>query len=322
MGAARKLYLSRELSTHFQAIRRRYNVCRRVTRRGVAGGVLRLLGVTWLVAQCYNGVPLPFPRLVTYSRVWVQGVTPTAMPSVFTVAKMPGDEPITLEGGQVTATFDPHGFLHSLTSQGHQVNVKLEFVKYGVNAPTEDTEKHQETSGAYLFLPDKEAEVVGGGSGGVVVVKGPLRSSLSTQHKHLLHTVYVANSPGVDGLSLEIHNTVDITSERNIELAMRLSADVDNGDTFYTDLNGFQIIKRVRYAKLPLQGNYYPVPSQAFIQDKRSRISILSAQPVGGSSLKPGQLEMARPAGLDNEALQVQVLEAHMFPRTSQPTTD
>ena len=46
---------------------------------------------------------------------------------------------------------------------------------------------------------------------------------------------------GVDGLSLEIHNVVDVTPERNIELGMRLSSDVDNGDTFYTDLNGFQV---------------------------------------------------------------------------------
>lgn len=53
-----------------------------------------------------------------------------------------------------------------------------------------------------------------------------------------------------------------------------------------------QIIKRTRYAKLPLQANYYPMPSQLFIQDPDTRFSILSAQPLGGTSLKSGQMEV------------------------------
>lgn len=53
-----------------------------------------------------------------------------------------------------------------------------------------------------------------------------------------------------------------------------------------------QIIKRIRYAKLPLQANYYPMPSQLFIQDPDTRFSILSAQPLGGTSLKSGQMEV------------------------------
>jgi len=47
---------------------------------------------------------------------------------------------------------------------------------------------------------------------------------------------------------------------------MRLVTDLQTSDTFYTDLNGFQMIKRKNYSKLPIQGNYYPVPSMAYIQ--------------------------------------------------------
>lgn len=43
------------------------------------------------------------------------------------------------------------------------------------------------------------------------------------------------------GRSLEISNLVDISSEFNHELAMRLVTDVANGNRFYTDLNGFQV---------------------------------------------------------------------------------
>lgn len=46
---------------------------------------------------------------------------------------------------------------------------------------------------------------------------------------------------GPAGRSLEISNLVDIRSEVNNELAMRLLTDVANGNRFYTDLNGFQV---------------------------------------------------------------------------------
>lgn len=47
--------------------------------------------------------------------------------------------------------------------------------------------------------------------------------------------------PGVDGLSIEITTLVDIRDQTNKELAMRLVTDIQNGDVFHTDLNGFQV---------------------------------------------------------------------------------
>ena len=53
----------------------------------------------------------------------------------------------------------------------------------------------------------------------------------------------------------------------NQEVGMRVVTDIDSGEDFFTDLNGFSVIKRKRRAKLPLQANYYPVPSMAYIED-------------------------------------------------------
>ena len=61
----------------------------------------------------------------------------------------------------------------------------------------------------------------------------------------------------------------------NQEVGMRVVTDIDSGEDFYTDLNGFSMMRRKRRAKLPLQANYYPVPSMAYIQDgNRYRIFI------------------------------------------------
>lgn len=46
---------------------------------------------------------------------------------------------------------------------------------------------------------------------------------------------------GVDGFSIDITTTVDIRDQTNKELAMRLVTDIQSGDVFYTDLNGFQV---------------------------------------------------------------------------------
>lgn len=51
---------------------------------------------------------------------------------------------------------------------------------------------------------------------------------------------------GVDGLSIDITTMVDIRDQTNKELAMRLVTDIQSGDVFYTDLNGFQVIKHIK----------------------------------------------------------------------------
>ena len=76
------------------------------------------------------------------------------------------------------------------------------------------------------------------------------------------------------------------------EVALRLCSSVSNDDrVFYTDLNGLQLVRRKTMAKLPLQGNFYPMPTMALVQDAHTRLSVLAAQPQGVASLKPGQSE-------------------------------
>lgn len=52
------------------------------------------------------------------------------------------------------------------------------------------------------------------------------------------------------------------------------------------------MIRRQRFSKIPIQGNYYPLASAGYIQDKRVRLTILTATPLGASSMDSGQFEV------------------------------
>lgn len=53
------------------------------------------------------------------------------------------------------------------------------------------------------------------------------------------------------------------------------------------------MIKRQRFPKLPTQGNYYPMAASAYIEDKRVRLTVVTGQPLGVSSMAPGQIEVS-----------------------------
>ncbi|TKS73268.1 Alpha-mannosidase 2x [Collichthys lucidus] len=167
-----------------------------------------------------------------------------------------------------------------------EVKVQMQFVVYG-------TRPSKDKSGAYLFLPDGKAKPYNQKEPPVVrVVEGPLFSEVVAHYQHFQQTIRIHNVPGVDGFSIDITTMVDIRDQTNKELAMRLVTDIQSGDVFYTDLNGFQMQPRRHYLKLPLQANFYPMPSQAYIQDSHHRLTLHTAQSLGVSSLESGHLEV------------------------------
>uniref|UniRef100_A0A8C5DU72 mannosyl-oligosaccharide 1,3-1,6-alpha-mannosidase n=1 Tax=Gouania willdenowi TaxID=441366 RepID=A0A8C5DU72_GOUWI len=167
--------------------------------------------------------------------------------------------------------------------------LRVEFLWYGTR-----TRVNQDKSGAYLFLPGEEgAQPYSSSEAPLVrVSRGPIFSDITSYFRHFTHTVRLFHMEGHAGKSLEVSNLVDIRSENNRELVMRFVSDVANGNCFYSDLNGFQMQQRRTLAKLPLQANFYPMTSSAFLQDSTSRVTLLSAQSQGVASLRPGELEL------------------------------
>ncbi|XP_070706732.1 alpha-mannosidase 2 [Pempheris klunzingeri] len=182
------------------------------------------------------------------------------------------------------------GLLQRLRLQSGLVRqVQVQFLWYGTRAGA-----NRDKSGAYLFLPGEDgAQLYSSSESPLVrVSRGPVFSDITSCFRHFTHRVRLYHLEGHAGRSLEISNMVDIRSEANRELVMRLVSDVASGNRFYTDLNSFQMQQRRTLSKLPLQANFYPMTSASFLQDSASRVSLLSAQSQAVASLSPGELEV------------------------------
>ncbi|XP_075993471.1 alpha-mannosidase 2 isoform X2 [Genypterus blacodes] len=201
------------------------------------------------------------------------------------------DAPLTLRNKHIQIwASSQSGFLQKLRLQSGLVRqVQIQFLWYGTRSGM-----NRDRSGAYLFLPGEEgAQLYSSAEPPLVrVSRGPVFSDITSCYRHFTHTVRLHHLDGHAGKSLEISNTVDIRSEVNRELVMRLVSDVASGNRFYSDLNGFQMQQRRSLTKLPLQANFYPMSSASFLQDASSRLSLLSAQSQGVASLRQGELEV------------------------------
>jgi alpha-mannosidase II len=207
------------------------------------------------------------------------------------------------------------GLLQEITdtnSDKHKFKTQVKFKSYGVT-------NAREKSGAYLFLPDsaKSTELN-------YILKwyrielGKLRIRVCS---HLLYVVHCVEFFSFDFENNEekmqprfgIWNLVDIQLQNNFEFVMNLNSDVENTEReFYTDLNGYQYIKRKTFDKLPVQANVYPMPSAVYIQDESQRLSVISAQPLGVDCLVKSEIEIFLDRRLnqdDNRGLEQPILD-------------
>ncbi|GFO22526.1 alpha-mannosidase [Plakobranchus ocellatus] len=239
----------------------------------------------------------------------------SAQLSIFPTEVSSDDGEFTLETNFLSATFSGiTGRLKSVKTlaDGAVHKSDLEFIQYGTRA-------HRDKSGAYLFLPDGDARpLVENRPSLIRIVKGPLGSEVTIFTPHIMHSVRLHNSPGVDGSSVDVYNLVDIRNSHNLEVGMRLHTGVKNSDqVFYSDLNGFQMQKRKYYSKLYLQGNVYPMPTMAYLQDESTRVSILSSQSSGVANLVQGAIDVMFDRRLhqdDNRGLGQGVLDNKVTP--------
>ncbi|XP_045453020.1 alpha-mannosidase 2 [Melitaea cinxia] len=221
---------------------------------------------------------------------------------------------VTLQAGGTRLLLSRDGLLRAVVAPGGRAApVHMDFVQY-------DTQKGQDNnSGAYLFIPDGPATPFKPDPfPEIVITEGPFKSTIYSgligpKAAEILLSITVYNNPMLPHSELEITNTLLIDPQvDDLELAMRFSTSIKNGDVFYTDLNGMQMIKRRYFEKLPLQANFYPLSAAAFLQDESTRLTVLTSTPLGVAALRPGQIEIMQDRRLsrdDNRGVNQGVLD-------------
>ncbi|XP_072930034.1 alpha-mannosidase 2 [Epargyreus clarus] len=258
-------------------------------------------------------------KYTSYSRVRIYNADywTVDLPKMFAIdqptARLSND--VTIQAGnssRVLATMN--GLVKAIVSpDGRTTPVHMDFVQY-------DTQKGQDNnSGAYLFIPDGPAQPLKTDAfPEIVITEGPYKATLysaliSPKNAEIILAVSVYNNPSLPQSEVEICNTLLIDPQvDDLELAMRFSTNINNGDVFYTDVNGMQMIKRRYMEKLPLQANFYPLPAAAYIEDGSTRFTVLTSTPLGMAALQPGQIEVMQDRRLsrdDNRGMNQGVLD-------------
>ncbi|XP_074279396.1 alpha-mannosidase 2 [Silene latifolia] len=213
-------------------------------------------------------------------------------PAPYACTKVEGDE-VTISNQHQTLTFDVNlGLLMKVTNKdGSVTNLSEEISMYSCMG-----------SGAYLFKPVGDSQPIIQPGGQFVVTTGPLMQEVYSFPKTewdgepISHSTRVYNGDNtLQEFLIEKEYHVELLGARfdDKELIVRYKTDIQNKKVFFSDLNGFQMSRRETYDKIPVQGNYYPMPSLAFLQglDGR-RFSVHSRQSLGVASLKNGWLEV------------------------------
>lgn len=215
-----------------------------------------------------------------------------ACPKPYACSKLDGDV-AEIQNQHLTLTFDvKHGLLQRIRNRNGSVTVVGEEISMYSSLG----------SGAYLFKPVGDAKPITEAGGQIVVSEGPLMQEVFSLPKTawrkspISHSTRVYNGGNtIQELLVEKDYHVEFMGENfdDKELIVRYKTDVDNKRTFYSDLNGFQMSRRETYDKIPVQGNYYPMPSLAFMQGSNGqRFSLHSRQSLGVASLQEGWLEI------------------------------
>jgi alpha-mannosidase II len=182
-----------------------------------------------------------------------------------------------------------------------KIDSKINFLKYG-------TTNKREKSGAYLFLPDGapvDVDIANIFQWIRVESDGKQRNRVCVNMTIVLHCVEIepinAIARDLKIPAISVWNSVDLRQSHNYELVMNVETSINNKGIFYTDLNGFQHVKRQTLPNLPIQANVYPMPQSSYIEDDKLRFNLLSSGPLGVSSLETSTLQVFLDRRLDQD---------------------
>ncbi|KAK4281060.1 hypothetical protein QN277_012599 [Acacia crassicarpa] len=213
-------------------------------------------------------------------------------PAPYSCSKIEANE-TEIENQHQKLTIDvKHGMLRKISFKNGSQNIVNE--KIGMYSSP--------NSGAYLFKPNGHARSIVEEGGQLLISEGPFMQEVYSypmtawDKAPISHSTRIYNGENtVQAFLLEKEYHVELLGDDfdDKELIVRYKTDIDNKRVFYSDLNGFQTSRRETCDKIPLQGNYYPMPSLAFMQGSDGRrFSVHSGQSLGVANLQEGCLEI------------------------------
>ncbi|XP_006893736.1 PREDICTED: epididymis-specific alpha-mannosidase [Elephantulus edwardii] len=191
------------------------------------------------------------------------------------------------------------------------VRVTQEFLEYHANSNV----KQGPVSDNYIFSPHKAA-VPAWGAVSMEIVTGKLltevrqyfyRAPEDPEPQYTISSRLVHMPPeGPDGELLcgRVEQEYQVGPlELNREIVLSTITDLDSQQVIHTDNNGYQMQRRPhRVYTNSIARNYYPMVQAAFIEDGRSRLTLLSERAHGVSSQGNGQVEVMLHRRLWNNA--------------------
>ena len=213
-------------------------------------------------------------------------------------------EVIKLKGKSFTAVFDAStGDLKSISmADGKLFNVKQSYLYYKGMAGN-NMEANDRASGAYIFRPNGTQPIPVGNQVTAEFVRGKIASEVRQVVSNYVSQV-IRVSPDSDFIEFDwLVGPIPVEDKVGREIISRFTIEEFKTDnTFYTDANGRQIVKRVKdhretwqYSGTePVAGNYYPVNSRIFVRDEKQgmQLTVLTDRTQGGSGLSDGTIEL------------------------------
>lgn len=193
-----------------------------------------------------------------------------------------------LSNSHIVAVFSP--LTGSLTyvylkDSDTKITVTSEFLVY-------NSSKH---SGAYVFAPDGIARRVFSSPPTIFTAAGDLSQQIDVIYKGvtLTYTLYnTENGVNAEVIYVTCQMDFDMAEMSDLEIILRFVTDIDSQGILYTDVNGFQHSMRSYKSDKPIAANYYPMTTNAVIQDNITRFTVHATHAHGVASLRNGELEI------------------------------
>lgn len=230
-------------------------------------------------------------------------VTRTAAPRVIPSRNKRLAEPVTIGSNQFSITFDTNGLLSSIFVDGNSHRLEQNFLFYTAAAGNNEIFANR-SSGAYIFRPDDSIdEEIIGREVDIEVIRGDLVDEVHQTFNEWVSQVVRVYKVGTLNQHVEFEwlvGPIPVEDGYGKEIISRFYTDIKNGQSFYTDSNGREILKRTVdyretfefYNEEKISGNYYPINSNIAIGDNELRIAVLPDRAQGGSSLSEGAVEL------------------------------